>query len=49
MGIIGAEYCFVVNGTGRMQCNGWSGTVQAKMQMRSTEPRQQHHNAKNRE
>lgn len=43
MGVIGAEECFVVNGTRRMQRNGGSRTVQAKMQMRPTKSRQQQH------
>lgn len=46
MGVIGAEECIVVNGTGIMQRNGRLRTVQAKMQMRPTKSRQQHHDAK---
>ncbi len=45
MGVVGPEECFVVNGTRRMQCNGGSRTVQAKLQMRPTKSRQQHHDA----
>jgi hypothetical protein len=45
VGVVGPEECFVVNGTRRMQRNGGSRTVQAKMQMRPTKSRQQRHDA----